>query len=190
VPTAPTGTQPPADAPKTFTQDDLDRILTDRLARQEKAFTDKFAQALGITDPNAVVDPAKALAEAQEATQAAYGLAHSSTAEALALAAGIKPDKVQDFVRLVDPKAVLKDVNPTDAAAVRAALNTAVAAKAASHPEWTGSALPAASGSDLQVQPNGKRIYSRAELKGMTQQDLRAIAGDLQLAASEGRITA
>jgi hypothetical protein len=192
VPTAPTGQQPtaPPDAPKTFSQEDLERILTDRLARQEKTFTDKFAQALGITDPNAAIDPAKALADSQAAVGVAQKLAQSSTAEALALAAGIKPDKVGDFVRLVDLSTALAGIDANDPAKVREALKTAVDAKAASYPEWKGTTLPAASGGDRgQPNANGKRTYTKAELEGMSQDQLAACAEDLTAAYAEGRIT-
>lgn len=193
VPTAPASTQPAAPAAaepsKTFTQDDLDRILTDRLARQEKTFTDKFAQALGITDPNAVVDPAKALADSQAALSTAQSFAQASAAEALALAAGIKPEKVGDFVRLVDLKGALKNIDAADPAAVRAALKTAVDTKATAYPEWTGSALPGSSGGDRSgAAGNGKKTWTRDEISKLSQDDLAKNADELMAAYAENRI--
>jgi hypothetical protein len=176
-------------AEKTFTQADLDRILTDRMSRFETSFQQKMAAALGIADPNAPVDPVKALEAEQGKAKAAYDLAIAATAESIALAAGIKPERVDTFVLIAQQAGLLKDVDIADPNA-KSALRAALTAKASEYPEWKGTALPAASGGDRQAPPDGKRTYSRAALAQMSQQELRAISADLQLAAREGRITA
>lgn len=190
-PSAPTQTQAPTEqqpAEKNFTQADLDRILTERLDRQEKAFTDRLAKAFGVEDPAAVKDPAKLLEASQQETQTYRNLAINSTAEALALAAGIKPERIEMFARLVDLSGALKNVDATDPTAVRTAIKTAVDAKAEGLPEWKGTTLPSSSGGDRQQSPNGKPTYTRQQIEGMSPAELAANADALAEAASEGRI--
>ncbi|GAB2964382.1 hypothetical protein [Saccharothrix stipae] len=175
-----------ADAPKTFGVEDVNRIVQERLAADRIAQNKKFAEALGIVDPSAPVDPAKALEAEQGKTKAAYSLALSATAESIALAAGIKPERVETFVALANASGVLKDVDLTDPNA-KAALRTALETEAAKYPEWKGSALPAASGGDRQA-PNGKPTFTRAQLAAMPQSELRARSAELLEAQREGRI--
>lgn len=149
VPAAPAA--PAADAAKTFGVEDVNRIVQERLAADRAAQNKKFAEALGIVDPSAPVDPAKALEAEQGRTKAAYSLALAATAESIALAAGIKPERVETFVALANASGVLKDVDLADPAA-KTALRTALETEAAKYPEWKGSTLPAASGGDRQGQ--------------------------------------
>ncbi|ACU35595.1 hypothetical protein [Actinosynnema mirum] len=139
----------PAAEAKTFTQQDLDRILTERLGRQEKTLTEKFAQVFGITDPNAAVDPAKALADAQAQATAALARADQADARALAVAAGVRPEHVETFTRLVDLSPLAK-LDRSDAGAVTAAIKAQVDAALVGAPMFKGAALPAASGGDRQ----------------------------------------
>ncbi len=196
VPTAPAGAEPADGTPLSLTQEKFDALVKERLDRAQQSWDSKQAQkdkalaaALGFTDPNADVDPVKALAASQTALTNAQAFAQASAAEALALAAGIKPDKVGDFVRLVDLKGALKDVDAADPAAVRAALKTAVDTKATAYPEWTGSALPGSSGGDRSgVAGNGKKTWTRDEISKLSQDDLAKNADELMAAVAEGRI--
>ena len=193
VPTAPVSTQPaapatPPDAGKTFTQDDVDRMIKDRLEKDRTAQNKRLAEAFGITDPNAPVDPAAALKTAQEQATAAVQRADLADARSLAALAGVSKEHVDTFLKLVN-LGPLKDIDRTNPAAVTAAIQQAVDAALTTAPMFKGSALPAASGGDRTTQQDGKRVYTRAELKGMTQQELGAISADLQVAAREGRIT-
>lgn len=194
---APTGTQQPGtegDKPLGLTQAELDRIIGDRLARAEQSWQAKQAEqnkklaALLGGETDKPVDPADALKAAHAERDSAVELAHTSMAESLAALAGIRPDRVPVLAAMVDKVAALQGVDRANPVAVRAALDAAVQAKAAEFPEWKASALPASSGGDRQPAGDGKRIYTMAELEGMSQNDLAAIADDLQLAAREGRI--
>ena len=79
--------------------------------------------------------------------------AQTAMAESLAAQAGIKPERVEMFVRLVDLSGALNGVDPTDLTAVRGAIKAAVDQTAASLPEFkAGAGLPAASGGDRQGQ--------------------------------------
>ncbi|SER95348.1 hypothetical protein SAMN05216188_11859 [Lentzea xinjiangensis] len=160
---APQGTppaQPPAGQPggeKTFTQADLDRIIGERLEKQQKALQSqqseqmkKLAEAMGWQNPEGAPDPAKLLEQAQQQANAYQQQAQSAMAEALAAQAGIRPERVGTFAKLVDLAGALKDVDPTSGDAVRTAIKSAVDAKAAEFPEWKGAVLPGSSGGDGQ----------------------------------------
>lgn len=163
VPTPPAGSEP-SDANKTFTQADLDRIIGDRLTRAEQTWQQKqdeaaaernkqLAAVFGITDPNATPDPAKLLEQAQQQATAAQQRADTAEAKAVALAAGVKPERLDLFLRLADVSGVLKDVDRSKPEAAGVALKSAVDAALTAAPEFKGSALPSASGGDGQGAP-------------------------------------
>jgi hypothetical protein len=165
VPTAPASTQPAAptaDAPLNITQADLDRIITERLDKQKK----QFAAAFGGEDPKDV-DPVKALETEQGKTKTALDLALSATAESIALAAGIKADRVETFVAIAQHSGLLKDVDLSDPKA-KAKLRTALETKAGEYPEWKGNTLPSASGGDRQTpgQPTLDERIAAAQKNG------------------------
>lgn len=183
--------QPPAaepPAPKAFTQEDVDKLIGDRLTREREAQAKKYAELFGITDPNAPIDPAKALADAQAATKSAQEVAVAATAESLARAAGIKDDRIDTFIAIAQQSGLFKGVNLADTTA-REALKVAVLAKASEFPEWKGGTLPAASGGDRGQQPPGKKVWTRDEISKMSQNDLANNADELMAAYAEGRIT-
>jgi len=144
---APTGepTAPAADAK--FTQADLDRITGQARAAERAQWAKKLADVFGDGTPD---DPAAALKQAQERTATFQQQAQTAMAESLAAQAGIKPERVEMFVRLVDLSGALNGIDPTDLTAVRGAIKTAVDTTAAGLPEFKGSTLPAASGGDRQ----------------------------------------
>lgn len=152
APTTPAVEQQPAapaapEAGKTFTQADLDRITGQARAAERAQWAKKLADVFGEGTPS---DPAAALKQAQEQTATFQRQAQTAMAESLAAQAGIKPERVEMFVRLVDLSGALNGIDPTDLTAVRGAIKSAVDTTAAGLPEFKGSALPAASGGDRQ----------------------------------------
>lgn len=151
----------PQGEPKTFTPDDVNRIVTERLAKAEQSWQQKqdaanaernkqLAAVFGITDPNATPDPAKLLEQAQQQATAAQQRADNAEAKALALAAGVKPDRLDLFLRLVDVTGALKDVDRSKSDAASTALKTAVDGALTAAPEFKGAVLPGSSGGDGQ----------------------------------------
>jgi len=142
----------------TLTQERLDQIIGDRLGKAQKTWQQqqaeqqkKLAAALGITDPDEPVDPAKALEETSARATAAEQRADRAEAKALALAAGVNPKRIDTFIRLVDHVAALKDVDRADEAAVTTALAAAVNAELEAAPEFkagAGPVVPSSSGGD------------------------------------------
>lgn len=147
-----------------MTQDRFDQLWTERLDRAKQSWQQEqkqaeaernkaLAAALGITDPNATPDPAKLLEQAQQQAQASRDMAVNATAQSLALAAGIKPERVETFVAIAKQAGLFNNVDLSDANA-RTALKAAVEAKVNEFPEWKGSALPPSSGGDGQGGTN------------------------------------
>ncbi|WP_285751995.1 DUF4355 domain-containing protein [Lentzea sp. NBRC 105346] len=194
-PTPPTPSGQQGDG-KTFTQADLDRIINERLEKAQKSWqaqqTDqmkKLAEVFGWQDPNATPDPAKMLEQAQQQATAHQQRADLADAKALALAAGVKPERVDLFLRVVDVAGALKDVDRSQGDSVTAALKSAVDGALTAAPEFKGApALPGSSGGD-RLAPNGKRQWTRAEIEGMSQKDLLANHDEIAAAMAEGRVT-
>lgn len=178
------------DSGKTFTQADLDRIINDRLTKQQDSMKKQFAQALGIEDPNAETDPAKLLEQQKSATSEAQKRADAAEAKSLALAAGVKPDRVDRFAKLVDVDSALKDVDRSDSSKVSEALNSAVASTLEDVPEFKASSanVPSTSGGDRSTGDNGKPVYTRDQIKNMSREDLVEKSDELTQAMAEGRI--
>ena len=186
-----------ADEGKTFTQADLDRILTDRLARERKAsedkqaeFNKKLAALFGGTTPEDGRPTGEQLIEQMQGMVAqAQDRANTATADAAARLA-VRDDRVGALLAMVDVKAALKDVDASDTAKVNEAIKKAVDAKAAEFPEWKRTAIPGAS----TANPNGggaagKPTYTRDQLAKMSADELAKIADDLPRAYAEGRIS-
>lgn len=94
------------DAGKTFTQDELDAILTKRLSREQKAWEAKVEDE---KKKAAMTDQEKLKAAAEEAEKkgkAAVELANqrlvTAEAKAQALALGVKPEKIPHLLKLAD----------------------------------------------------------------------------------------
>lgn len=173
---------------RVFTQTDLDRIIADRLARERAALRRQFAQALGLEPDEAPADPAKALEQAQQDIQRERDRADRAEARALALQAGVNPERVDTFVRLLDLAETTKGIDPGDTAARTQALTDAVAATLAMVPEFKATPVPTSSGGDRQQTAPGKRVWSRAEVEQLSPAELARHAAELAEAAAEGRI--
>lgn len=135
----------------------MNRIVTERLAKAEQSWQakqteqmQKLAEAFGWQDPNATPDPAKLLEQAQSQATAAQQRADNAEAKTLALAAGVKPERLDLFLRLVDVAGALKDVDRSKGDAASTALKTAVDGALTAAPEFKGAVLPGSSGGDGQ----------------------------------------
>jgi hypothetical protein len=193
----PVGQQPAAPAQgdaKTFTQDELDHHLNDRMDRFKKSMGAEFAKLFGIDvagEGGAKPDAEQVLAQARQVVEQAQTRANTATARSFA-ATSVRDDRIDTLVGMIDVNAALANVDANDANAVNTAIKAAVDAEAAKFPEWSRTAAPQLPGSSTanpnQQTGDGKRIYTRAELQAMSQRDLAAIADDLALANREGRI--
>lgn len=121
------GQQNPGD--KSFTQKELDDILTKRLARERKAWQDQMEEE---KKKAAMTEAEKLKAEKEEAEKKAQAVQQTAnqrllTAEAKiqASALGIKPDRLGYALKLADLSGIeVKDDGSIDTAAVKSAIET------------------------------------------------------------------
>lgn len=193
APAAPTGD----DEPLNLTKGRFNEIITTRIneVKQSLAAEQAAAQAerdkqlaaiFGVAPSDTPPDPAELLKQSQAEVAAAHQRADLADTRALAIAAGVKPDRVDLFMRLVDVGDVLKDVNRGDGAAISTALKSAVDTALTAAPEFKGVALPGSSGGDLKggAAPSLDEQIATAEKN----RDFRtAIALKRQRAAQQGR---
>lgn len=151
---------PGGDGGKTFTQADLDRIVTERLNRQKAQFGDYDALKAKAADFDKLQDANKselekaqeAARKAEEARVAALSTANTrliaATAKVTATELGVKPERIAAALKLADLSAVaVGDDGEPDAAAVKAAIEKVLAdvpeLKAAAGGSTTSTANPA-----------------------------------------------
>lgn len=171
-----------------FTQADLDRIINDRITRERESQQKQWMAALGIQDPNAAKDPQQAAKAAQEQAATATQFAVDTLAEAVALSAGIKPDRVPVFLAVAKQAGLLTNVDLAKPTEARTALTAALTAKAGEFPEWKASTVAPSSGGDRGVPQNGKRQWAKSELDNMSHAEMEKNLPEVQAALAEGRV--
>lgn len=178
---APEVTEPEADdapapevtAPEvTMTQADLDALIAKRLDRERKKW-DTDAQAASERAKLDEVDRLKAeKADSDnavaEAKREALSIRVETTAERLALKAGVKPDRVERFLRNVD----LSDLDELteDGKPNQAALTKLIGDTLADVPEFRGQTAAGASGAEFGGDP-AKKVWTRAEIAKLSADD-------------------
>jgi hypothetical protein len=183
---APAGAQdaaagtPATDAAKTFTQAELDTIISREKAKAKKAALEEAqaeAQKAQMTEAERLKTERD---EAQQAAKTAQAAADQRVitmeAKLAALAAGADPDQIDYVLRLVD----LTDVAVTDGQADVPAISAAVAKVKNDLPalfgvQQAGQANVQRSGSDLGQAPTAVRSFTTAELREL-QKDPAAYA--------------
>lgn len=117
----------PTDGGRTFTQEDLDRLIQQRLQRERK----KWEQQLEEERKKAAMTEAERLKaekeeaerRAQEAQQQAARRLVQVEAKVVAMELGVKPDRIPYILRLADLSSVdMDDSGQVDAKALRAAI--------------------------------------------------------------------
>ena len=164
---------PEVTAPEvTMTQADLDALIAKRLDRERKKW-DTDAQAASERAKLDEVDRLKAeKADSDnavaEAKREALSIRVETTAERLALKAGVKPDRVERFLRNVD----LSDLDELteDGKPNQAALTKLIGDTLADVPEFRGQTAAGASGAEVGGDP-AKKVWTRAEIAKLSADD-------------------
>jgi len=141
---------------KTFTQEDIDRVLKDRLARERKAWDKEQADAKKQAEMSeaeklkAAKDEAEA--KATEAMSKADAKIIKAEAKVQALAAGVKPERVDALLKLADISSVtIGDDGEPDAKTLKAAVEAALK----EYPEFkAGAGTSGRSGDDFSGGTN------------------------------------
>lgn len=127
-PTQPEGQETQGE--KTFTQADLDRIVSKRVGDLNQKLADLEAKLAPAepAKPEVDADVAQALSEAQEALREAKASATQARLEAsvttAAIAAGVAPEKVGFVAKLADTASAVSEDGSVDVEAVKTAVAT------------------------------------------------------------------
>jgi hypothetical protein len=191
--TAPAGNTPPADAGKTFTQADLDRILGDRLARaksQWQAEAEEAANKAQMTEAERIQHEAQQAVAAKDETIANLrARLVAAEAKAAASALGVKPERLDYAGKLADLDAAGNDEGEVD----RSVVAEAVKAVVADVPELAAATpgTPARSGGDFKNDNggDGKRVWKTSEITALAKSGgYGEHEADIMAAMREGRI--
>lgn len=130
-PVVPPVVPPAAEPPKTFTQDEVNTIITNRLAREKQTAADEKAKA----EQTALEAEKSKTADAEAKAKAADLRIIKTEAKVAALTAGTKPERVDAVMKLADLSAVTIGANgEPDAAALKAAVDAVLKL----YPEFKG----------------------------------------------------
>lgn len=176
------------DEPK-LTQAEVDAIVEKRLARERKAWekrqADEKAKAEMDDAERAKAEKAEAEKAVEEARQEVLTTKVETAAERYAIAAGVKPDRVTKFLRLVDLDLDdLTDDGKVDGDAVE----KLIVAEVAANPEFKGTSKGGASGGD-DFGGDGKKIWTRAEVAKLSQDDFEKHEKEILEQLGAGSIT-
>lgn len=152
---SPTGGNDPATDPqpepgKTFTQEELDQIISKRLARERRAWEQQIDEERRKQQMSAEerlkAEKEEAERRAQEVQAAANQRLINAEARVQAVTLGIKPERVSYALKLADLSGVEVDENGNpDAAAIKSALEAVLN----DLPELKGTQAPGKSGSEF-----------------------------------------
>lgn len=181
---------PTADSGKTFTQEELDRIIGERLASRDKTWEQKLKDAQATAGKSELE---AAQIKAQQAEERAAALAKTAAervtaaeAKAVALSLGTKPDRVAALIKHADLTAAVDDDGNVDDSKVRAAIEKALT----DFPEWKATTTVSASGGDIKPgSGSDKPTFTRAQIEGMSQDELIRRVDEINEAMADGRVT-
>lgn len=186
----PAGAQdPPAD--KTFSQADVDRIVQQRLAKHSKDL-DAYAEREKLDDAERLrAEKADADAAVAEAKREAVAARVEVAAERAALAAGVKPERVQRFLKLVDLD--LDEV--TDDGKVNSdAVSEAVLSTLTDVPEFKGAAPApgggAPGGADFDGTGGSVKQWTAAEIASLSPAEYKQHQAEILAQMRAGKIQA
>lgn len=164
---------PEVTAPEvTMTQADLDALIAKRSGMQRKQWEKELAELgerAGLDEVERLkAEKADADNAAAEARREALSIRVETTAERLALKAGVKPDRVERFLRNVD----LSDLDELteDGKPNQAALTKLIGDTLADVPEFRGQTAAGASGAEFGGDP-AKKVWTRAEIAKLSADD-------------------
>lgn len=178
-----------ADADKKFTQAELDKIIADRLGKEQVKFDAKIKEleeTAGKTELEKLTaerDRYKEQAETGGKTHG-QGLAKAE-AKVAALVAKAREDRLDSVIAQADLSDAVGDDGTVDAVKVKTAIEKVLT----DFPEWK--AAPGSSGGELGKHGDGssKPTFTRQQIKDMTPEERVAKLDELNAAAAEGRIT-
>lgn len=184
----------PSDAPRTFTQEDIDRAVSARLARakaQWKTEVEEEAKKASMSEAERVqAEAQKAVEAAGQQTANLKARLVAAEAKAAALAAGVKPERVDYAIKLAELGAAMNDEGEVDRGIIADAIKQVVA----DLPELTGGAPAPAprSGGDFGSGSagDGKRVWRVSEIRALASDpaEFAKHEADIDAAMQTGRV--
>jgi len=176
-------TDPTPEPGKTFTQDELDALISSRLARAKRQWEADAEEARKkeqmTAEERLKAEKEEAERKAQDAQTAANQRIIAAEAKVLAVSLGVKPERVAYALKLADLSAVEVDENgDPDADAIKAAIETVIN----DLPELKGTQGPSRSGSEFNGGNNTDKNPWSKEHFNLTEQG-RIMRENPQLAA-------
>ena len=138
-------------AVKTFTQEDVDRIIEQRLERERSKHAQELERAKMDELERTKAEKEAADKARQEAETARDQALISSEIRVAALVAGVKPERLPYFIKLVNSEGI----SVKDGVVDSKALNSAVEAVLRDMPEFVGKPGESKGGSDMGSQGGG-----------------------------------
>jgi len=180
---------PPADPPapgKTFTQEDVDKLIAARVKRAEaearKSVEDEAKKAAMSAEDKLKAELESAKQDSQKVVERANRMLVQAKAESVAAALGATGENAEAVIKLADLSAIeVNEDGSVDLAAITAAI-TQVKGKFGALFTPAGTQR---SGGDMNAQGNGKRVYTEAQIAAMTASEFAEVADDINAAAAE-----
>lgn len=156
---------------KTFAQEEVDKAISKRLAQERKKWDKEQAEAKAKADMSETERLKAEKAEAEKAAAESHSKAAqmliAADAKVAAVEAGVKPGRVNKFLRLVDLSDIeLNDKGEPDSQAIKAAIE----AELADAPEFKGESSGGASGGDFGNDV-GKKKWTQAEVDKLSPEE-------------------
>lgn len=175
-------------AGKTLTQDEVNELIAKAKASERAKATAEAAEAAKRAKMDEAdrlkAEKADADKKAVEAVERANQRAVRSDAKLEAVAAGVKPDRVDHFMRLLDLSDVAVDDNgDPDPKAIKRAVKEALAAV----PEFKGEASPAGSSGEFGSD-NGTPTFTREQIAKMSAEEFAKNEAAIDAATKAGAI--
>lgn len=185
---APPAPEPAPPSDKTFTQAELDAILTKRLAEGDKRWEAKLKdleENIGKSEVEKLTAERDRYKEqAENGSKAGAENLAKAEAKAVALVAGARDDRLTKVIAEADLAGVVGDDGTVDETKLKAAIEKVLT----DYPEWKKT--PGSSGKELGGGGGGdKPTFTHQQIKDMTPEERVKRLDEINLAMAEGRIT-
>ena len=162
----------PERSERLLTQEDVDRIIRERLERERRAWEQRLE-----------VERDEALKAREEAEKRAAEAMTMAEAKVVALTLQARPDRIDDIVGKLDLASLVDESGSPK----REAIETALKDVLERYPEWRSDSKPPRSGGDF-ARGEGARTFTAAEVAAMTPEQYEQHRDEILAAMREGRI--
>lgn len=175
---------------RSFSQADLDRIVSERVTaerkRHEQAIADEREKAGKSAEEKAALEQQQRERDAKEKITAAQTRAVQAEAKGVARDLGARPDRLAAILKQADLTEAMSDDGDLDEAKVKAAVEAVLK----DYPEWKAEKGTTKSGGELGGGGGeGKPTFTRKQIQDMSSEERVRRIDEINAAAADGRIT-